>query len=103
MKTPEGYVKDDIKKYLKSIGAYVFVPTQTGFGQQTLDILACVNGFFIAIEVKREGKVEPTPRQAVKIREISDAHGLAFTTDSVERTRKFIEDHCLGAYQPDRD
>ena len=57
MRTPEGYEKDEIKKYLDSIGAWYFCPYMAGFGKSGVpDIVACIQGKFWAIEVKREGK-----------------------------------------------
>lgn len=77
MKTPEGRVKDEIKKFLREIGAYYFCPVQQGFGQQTLDILGSYKGRFFAIECKREG-LYPTARQMIKMQEIRKSDGLAF-------------------------
>lgn len=77
MKTPEGYEKDAIRKYLNSIGAYHVVTHMTGFGAGgTPDIIACIAGFMWGIEVKREGK-EPTPRQLLRIEAIRKSGGLA--------------------------
>ena len=53
MKTPEAAIKDQIRKWLKEQGAYVFSPTQMGYGMQTVDLLACWGGLFIAIESRR--------------------------------------------------
>lgn len=60
--TPEGYEKREVKRYLDRIKAYHFWPVQTGYGQATVDCLACINGDFWLIEVKAEGQ-KPTPRQ----------------------------------------
>ena len=81
--TPEGKVKKEIKDYLRSKGAYFFMPVQTGYGSPTLDILACVNGKFVGIEVKRPGK-GATARQHLIISEIIQAGGIAFVADRVE-------------------
>jgi hypothetical protein len=89
MKTPEGYEKDDIKKYLDSIGAYYFMPVQTGYGQTTVDILACIDGVFWGIEVKRPGKVA-TPRQEQKMREIREAGGVGIA-GTAEQVIRFIK------------
>ena len=74
MKTPEGYEKADVIKYLKSIGAYYFCPVQTGYGQQTVDIIACINGVFWGLEIKREGKLQ-TKRQLEHANNIMKAGG----------------------------
>jgi Holliday junction resolvase len=56
--TPEGEVKKEVLQGLAGIGAYYFMPVQTGFGKRTVDILACYKGRFVAIECKRaEGGV----------------------------------------------
>lgn len=77
MKTPEGYEKAEIDKYLKSIGAYVAKPATFGYGASGLsDRLVCIDGYFWAIEVKCEGK-KPTPLQAKRLQEVEAAGGQA--------------------------
>lgn len=77
MKTPEGYEKDEIKKYLDSIGAWYFCPYMAGFGKSGVpDIICCIKGFFWAIEVKRPGKA-PTTIQRRRMQEIETAEGFA--------------------------
>ena len=87
-KGPEAKVKDDIRAYLKSIGAYQFWPVQMGMGAATVDCLACWKGRFFAIEVKRpDTRPEPTPRQARVLHEVETAGGVsivAFTLADVE-------------------
>ena len=94
--TPESHVKKEIKEYLTSIGAYQFWPVQTGFGASTVDCLACINGCFFAIEVKRPGTMQATPRQNLTIRQVTAAKGIAFITDSLERVIKFVESFSNG-------
>ena len=84
MKTPESYVRDAVRKYLKAIGAYRFAPVQMGLGAATLDDLCCIGGKFVAIEYKRHGGL-PTPRQQLTITEIRRAGGVALWGDSSER------------------
>lgn len=96
-------VKRGIKVYLASIGAYQFMPVQTGYGARSLDILCCIRGRFVGIECKRSGVMTPRPHQALAMAEINKAGGLAFITDSVERAREMIEQHVLGAYDYARD
>ena len=75
MRTPEGYEKDDICKYLDSIGAWYFLPYMAGFGKSGVpDIVACIRGYFVSIEVKREGKM-PTKLQTARAHEIYHAGG----------------------------
>lgn len=83
--TPEGEVKDKLKKMLKRFPTiYVFWPVQFGYGVKTLDCLICANGHFIAIEVKRKGK-DPTPLQEKTLRDIFTAGGKTFVIDGTDR------------------
>lgn len=79
-RTPEGKVKDSVKKVLDSYGAYYFFPVQTGYGATTLDILSCYKGAFLAIETKAPGK-KPTVRQEDIISKIRSAGGTALVID----------------------
>ena len=83
MKSPEAYVRDPVRKYLKAIGAYRFAPVQMGLGAATLDDLCCIGGKFVGIEYKAEGKY-PTPRQRVTMDEIRRSGGVAVWGDSAE-------------------
>ncbi len=85
MKTPEGYVKDDVRKYLKGIRAYFFSSTTFGYGGSgTPDICACYAGRFIGIEVKREGKT-PTAIQHRRLQDIHKAGGIALWGDDADK------------------
>lgn len=78
MKTPEGYEKDDICRYLASIKAWYFRPFMAGYGKSGVsDIVACVDGDFVSIEVKRDGR-EPTKLQYRRMAEVTAAGGRAF-------------------------
>lgn len=73
--TPEGEHKLAVKKWLTAIGAYWFMPVQTGYGKKTLDFLCCYRGFFFAIETKGNENAY-RPHQAVIVAEIeSDKPG----------------------------
>jgi hypothetical protein len=81
MKSPEGYEKEAIKKYL-SEGIpiiWYFMTYMAGYGKTGVpDIVGChkFKGFF-AIEVKRPGK-EPTIIQDRRMKEIETAGGKTF-------------------------
>jgi len=88
MKGPEAKVKDEIRAYLKEVGAYQFWPVQTGYGAATIDCLACWRGLFIGIEVKRpDTRPKATPRQQVVMQEIAAATGATVVAYSVEDVR----------------
>jgi len=93
--TPEGKVKDACKKYLKSIGAWFFMPVSNGMGQVGIpDIICCYRGLFVAIETKAPGKINnTTPNQDRVIEAIRNTKGLAVVVDDVEQLKQFIVFH----------
>ncbi len=76
--TPEGRTKKALKKFLAEQGIYQFWPVQNGFGQATVDCLACCDGKFLAIETKRAGVKTPTDRQALTLATIKEAGGRSY-------------------------
>ena len=77
MRSPESYEKDDIKKFLATLGedCWCFMPYMRGMGKNGVpDIVGCYKGRFFSIEVKREG-AKPTPIQTRRMKEITDAGG----------------------------
>ena len=91
MMTPEGYVKADVDKYLKAIGAYVIKPGSFGFGASGApDRACCIKGKFVGIEVKREGGF-PTALQKLRMNEIKKAGGVAVWGDSFEMIHEALK------------
>lgn len=74
----EKIYENKIKRYLKECGAYRVKYHGNYYSENgTPDILACVNGCFLAIEVKApEGK--PSELQLAKIADIRKAGGFAY-------------------------
>ncbi len=99
--TPEKMVANECDEYIMSLNAYMFKPVQMGFGTRTVDRLCCINGKFVAVEYKRAGIIKPSKFQALTIKQIARAGGIAFTTDSLDRTQKYLQDHLLGLYNPE--
>ncbi len=91
--TPEGKVKNKIKDYLKSLGAWYYMPVSNGMGRSGCpDILVCYKGLFYGIECKAPGKLKnTTPNQDREIAAINAAGGLAFVADSVETVKELIK------------
>ena len=87
--TPEGKVKVKINKLLDGYGSlvYRFMPVQYGYGQATVDYLLCVNGAFVAVEAKPDGK-KATSRQEGTLERIEAARGATFVVN---------DDATLGA------
>jgi hypothetical protein len=81
--TPEGKIKEKVKKFLRENNVYFFMPVQSGYGQRTLDFLCCFKGRFIAIETKREGKML-TGQQKLIAEDIEAAGGDVLVVDSEE-------------------
>ena len=85
--------ENKIKRYLKDKGAYRVKYFGCNYSESgTPDILACVNGYFLAIEVKAQtGK--PSELQLVKIAEIRKAGGFAYVVypSGWERLKAIID------------
>lgn len=80
-RTPERIVKDKVTSVLKSEGVYYFFPATHGYGRSGVpDIIACVNGFFLAIETKANGN-KPTALQIREIETIRRNNGVAVVVD----------------------
>jgi len=82
--TPEGAAKKDIKDWLDKIGAYYFMPVQSGYGRRTVDFLVCWRGQFIAVEAKAPGKKATKFQQRVML-DITVAGGRAVCVDSLDK------------------
>lgn len=80
-RTPEKAVKDKIVRLLKEKGVYYFFPATHGYGRSGVpDIIACVNGKFLAIECKANGG-KPTTLQLRELSLIRGAGGTAIIAD----------------------
>lgn len=90
--TPEGKVKNDIKKVLNNHGIWYFMPSANGFGKVGVpDFICCAAGEFFAIEAKAPGKIEnTTPNQKARIAEIIAAGGKAVVIDDAKVLDKML-------------
>jgi len=82
--TPEKKVKKKVVEILKQHGAYYFYPVTGGFGASGVpDVVACVNGRFIGIEVKADAKKRgPTALQQKNLNEINESGGVGIVIDA---------------------
>jgi hypothetical protein len=89
-KTPEGEVKEALKKRLELFGEYVvtFNPVQMGYGKRVVDTILCYKGMFIVIEVKAPGK-ELRRAQLYFLQQVVKAGGKAFIIDNVLDALRF--------------
>lgn len=94
LRTAESGVRSKIRKYLAGFeNVYQFWPVQKGYGRRTVDLLACVDGVFFAVEVKDTGKT-PTALQYDTLCEVSSAKGSSFWCDSWESFSEQFRVHC---------
>jgi hypothetical protein len=91
--TPEGRVKDAVKKLLKGKGIWYYLPMQNGMGVVGIpDFICCWGGRFLAVETKAPGKLKNlTPNQRKRQEEIVAAHGMAVTVDSAEMLEEYLD------------
>jgi len=85
--TPEGRVKEAIKKILKRAPeCWWHMTVQNGLGAPSLDFVGSSRGRFFAIEAKAPGQA-PTPRQETTIEAIRLAGGRVFVLDGTDGLR----------------
>ena len=83
----ESKIQSEIVKLLGKHGYVVRVSSSTKAGVP--DVLACVKGRFIAVEVKDVGK-KPAPLQIMNLALINAAGGIAIYADDVDKVKKVI-------------
>jgi hypothetical protein len=90
--TPEGRVKDAVKKVLKKHGIWYFMPMQNGFGVVGVpDFICCFHGMFLGVETKAPGKREQTtPNQDRVLREIVEHGGYTLVVDDAKQLEDYI-------------
>ena len=76
--TPESKVKKAVRTLLDDLGIYHFMPPANGFGRAGIpDIVACMDGHFIAIECKA-GKGQTTALQDRELNAILNHGGTVY-------------------------
>lgn len=75
--TPEGKVKERVKRLLKKYSVYYHMPVMNGMGSPTLDFVCCHRGYYLAIETKAPGQ-NPTLRQTMTMEQMLKAGGFVF-------------------------
>lgn len=82
--TPEKKVKKKVVDILKRYNAYYFYPVTGGYGASGVpDIVACVNGRFIGMEVKADAKKRgPTALQQKNLDAINATGGIGVVIDA---------------------
>ncbi len=92
----ESDITKSILKYLKTLPRCFFWKEHGGiYGTSGIpDIIVCIDGRFIALEVKTQ-KGKTTPLQNAAIRKIHSSGGFAFVVRSVEEAKNAI-DSAMG-------
>lgn len=92
----EKKVENQIKRYLDSLGAYhVKIHGSAYMPAGTPDILACIDGTFVGIEVKKPKGGVVSALQKLKIKQIRNAGGVALVATSVEEVERELSRHDL--------
>ena len=103
--TSEKSFENKIKRYLKDRGCYCVKYHGNYFSENgTPDVLACVNGYFLAIEVKaQDGK--PSELQLAKIDAIRKAGGFAYVAypSGWERLKDIIDGLLIDKFNGEED
>jgi hypothetical protein len=97
--TPEGKVKAAVRKILDAADVYYFMPPGMGLGRAGIpDIICCMDGFFVAFELKA-GKGKTTALQDREIAAINSHGGKAVVInesniDDVHAIIKWTKNNC---------
>lgn len=78
MKSPlEKTFQAKVSKKLKTLRSTYFVKVSDRVQNGVPDVLCCIAGKFVALELKRDAKSKATPLQVWTLEQIVDARGLA--------------------------
>lgn len=84
MAGPEAKVKAKLRRWLQHQypTCWTYMAPGGRFGRKGVpDILACVNGLFVAIEVKAQEGMDPTDIQKYELKLIERANGISVVFD----------------------
>lgn len=92
----EQKVQKKITDYLDSLGAYYLKVHGSAYQPAgTPDLLCCVNGMFVGIEVKKPKGGIVSELQKFKIKEIQNSGGIAFVANSLEVVKREFKEHNI--------
>jgi Holliday junction resolvase len=97
--------ENKIKRYLKERGCYRVKYHGNYYSENgTPDILACVNGYFLAIEVKAQDG-HPSELQLVKLADIRKAGGFGYVAypSGWERLKDIIDGLLIDKFNREED
>jgi hypothetical protein len=79
----EKHLQTKIKKHLEKYHNAYVIKGEVNNNRATPDLICCINGKFVAIEVKQKGK-KPRINQEIIINSILKKGGISFYVDSIE-------------------
>ena len=95
-KQKETLLKEKVLSDLKSLSNTHAVKIQQVGIRGIPDILACISGWFVAIELKRDEKQKPEPLQLYQITKIITAGGFAYVVSPENWPQVFEELRTLS-------
>lgn len=91
----EQKIQAAIRKWLEDRGVYV-VKVITANRAGVPDLVCCINGTFVGIEVKQPGK-KPSPLQLAHLQQIRDAGGdgwIATSVSEIKQAYTLLNQNC---------
>lgn len=90
--TPHAKLRKEITDWLTSIGAWWMCTNSQGYGRKGIpDILACVGGAFVAVEVKVKPD-KPSAWQTRELNGVEKAHGESVVAYSLSDVHNKLTD-----------
>lgn len=86
----EADIQEDIRKYLKTRPGWKGYKASDRYKKGVSDIIGCLYGFFVAIEVKRNAKATVSKHQYDFLREVKEMGGFGTIVWSVEMVEDFL-------------
>jgi len=87
----EKMIQHHITVWLRQQGYHIDVITKGMYGNNGIaDIICCIDGRYIAFEVKRPGK-KPTPIQQSWAQKVKKAGGEYYTVHSLDEVKELFE------------
>lgn len=87
----ESNFQQEVIKYLDEVGAYVLKTHVSSYQKQgEPDITCCYKGRYIAFELKRSPREQPTELQKYKMKCIRNAGGIAARVDNLNQIKEVL-------------
>jgi hypothetical protein len=92
----EKQLRKRIVKFIENTYPDAFIFSTTGCNMVgNPDLCCCINGRYVAIEVKQPGK-HPREVQSLRIAQINRAGGIAFWTADLAEVQRVLRRWCLS-------